>query len=207
MRRSKRCQSTLEALRHGGHLYGLPLKVAPGLLLVDPQLLAEARVSTRGRVGPHSLPEPWTWDTLEEVVARLTQPAGDDGAVAQWGFAPAETLPLDALLWQHGAEIREGGARGMLGAGGPGGGSEAEAGKSAQLGRSVVQMDPAAARATLQLYARLLRAILGPAAERPHAERPAPGEPPLPNLIRFTPDERAAIGCTKTSGGEGSHAG
>jgi hypothetical protein len=73
-------------------------------------------------------------------------------------------LPLDVLLWQHGAEFEA-----------PGAAAGATAGREpapAQTGAPRVVLEPGAARAALTLYARLLRAVLGPAAALPAGQRP-----------------------------------
>ncbi|HEX2033098.1 MAG TPA: hypothetical protein VHS99_02850 [Chloroflexota bacterium] len=186
---------SLVTLRDGGHLFGLPLEAAPTLLLADFRRLATAPSAARalldtGSGWPPGLPGQaghlalgrWTWDAFEETVARLTRPASGPGDAGQWGFAPSTSLPVVVLLWQHGAEIDDtagapGAGPGLPGPPGPPGtsgapGAPVPSGTAGESGGPRLRIDPAAARAALERYARLVRAALGPAAALSAPERP-----------------------------------
>ena len=134
----------LDALRDGESIYGLPVEATPLMLMVDTRVAAAAPAA---RPLLDAKPAAWTWAAFEEVCAQLLR-LDERGALApdsRWGFAPTAALPLEVLLWQHGALV-EGGPR--------------------------LRMAEPAARAALSLYGRLVRAALGPAVGLPSDKRP-----------------------------------
>jgi len=155
----------LDALRDGGAVYGLPVEATPLLLMVDSRLLGMAPAARALRDGR---PEAWTWSAFEETSAQLAR-LGERGALdanSRWGFAPLAELPLDVLLWQHGAVIESGGRQGG------GQGADPSTWAPGQPGGPRLRIDGPAARAALSLYGRLLRAALGPAVSLAAGQRP-----------------------------------
>lgn len=155
----------LDALRDGDSVYGLPVEATPLLLMVDSRLVGSAPAARPLREGR---PEVWTWSAFEEASAQLLR-LGERGALdanSRWGFAPLTALPLDVLLWQHGAQIESGGRQST------GQAADPTAWTPGQPGGPRVRIGEPAARAALALYARLLRAALGPAVALPVGQRP-----------------------------------
>ncbi|MGI8912373.1 MAG: extracellular solute-binding protein, partial [Chloroflexota bacterium] len=80
----------LEASRVDGKLYGLPLSIAPTMLIYDKQLFDEARVTVPAGG--------WDWQQMLEAARKLTKPPH------QYAFAPT-TLNVGMFIQLNGGDI------------------------------------------------------------------------------------------------------